>query len=189
MGLIISRVLWRRRGLYQPSDPSGDISSGFGAGLVVAPVEEFFLQGGEERFGRGVVQGAAGLSHGLGDAEAVADLAEGPGAVLRAAVGVENHPGDVAAADRRRHADRIAGELGGGSGVAEREPHEAPAVEVHHRREVHGALIGEDLFEIPAPLLVRRAGSGSRVRSDPPASPRPPPGASTPCVCAVWGAL
>ena len=79
-----------------------------------------------------------------------------PGAVLRAAVGVENHPGDVAAADRRRHGDRIAGELGGGMGVAERESHEAPAVEVHDCRQVDGALGGGDLFEVPDPLLIRR---------------------------------
>ena len=76
--------------------------------------------------------------------------------VLGAAVGVEDHAGDVAAADRCRHGDGVGGEGGGTMVVAESEPDEAPTVEVHHRGEVHGAFVGGDLFEVSAPFLVGR---------------------------------
>ena len=69
-------------GVVPAVDPGGDVAAGLLAGAVAAPVEEFFLQGGEERLGGGVVQGAAGASHGLDDAEALTGFREGVRAIL-----------------------------------------------------------------------------------------------------------
>ena len=65
-----------------------------------------------------------------GDPEPPAGRGEGVGGVLGALVGVEDHPGDSAAAGRGGHVDRRGGELGVGVGVGLRETEHAPAEQI-----------------------------------------------------------
>jgi putative transposase len=58
-----------------------------------------------------VVQGRAGSAHRLADAHPLARLAEDPGGVLAAAVGVHDYAGDLAAPHCHRHRQRSVGQL------------------------------------------------------------------------------
>ena len=77
------------------------------------------------------------------------------GVVLRASVGVENHSLDGSASGGDGHVHRGFGQLGGGIGVAKSKPQHPPGEQVLDRPQVHGTLLGVDLFEIAAPLLIR----------------------------------
>jgi hypothetical protein len=67
---------------------------------------------------------------------------------------MEDHSGHVAAAHGDGHVDRRGGELGVRVGVGEGEAEHAPAEQILTGRQEHRALVGVDLFEVAAPLLV-----------------------------------
>lgn len=55
-------------------DPVADRQTGFGPGSEPSPIDEFFLQSGEERFGGGVVPTHSGTTHRLQDAVTFAEF-------------------------------------------------------------------------------------------------------------------
>ena len=71
-------------------DPVTDSKAGFGAGAEHPPVDEFFLEGGQERFGRCVVPAHPGAAHRLESAVSSAKVGELAGGVLGAPVGVSS---------------------------------------------------------------------------------------------------
>ena len=74
-------------------DPVTDRQTGLSPGFERSPVDEFFLQCGQEGFGGSVVPADSGAAHRLGHSVAVAQLGELGRRVLGAPVGVEHHPG------------------------------------------------------------------------------------------------
>ena len=116
------------------------------------------LEGREERLGGGVVERAADASHRLGDLELGAGRRERVGAILRALVGVEDHPGHGAAAHRGGHVERVCGQLRGGVAVGLREAQHPPGEQVLDGGEEHRPLAGVDLLEVADPLLVDAVG-------------------------------
>ncbi|MCY3662493.1 MAG: hypothetical protein OXH28_06665 [bacterium] len=83
-------------GVVTAVDPDGEVAACVGPILVLSPMAEFVLQGGEERLDGGVVQGTVGASHGPGAAHALAGLRERRSAVLPAAVGAKDRNGEIA---------------------------------------------------------------------------------------------
>ena len=78
-------------------DPPSDRQAGLVLCAVAGSVDEFLLEGAEERFGCGVVPAHPGSADGLADAMSPAQAGGGRGCVLGAPIGVEHHTLDVAA--------------------------------------------------------------------------------------------
>ena len=68
---------------------------------------------------------------------------------------MKDHTPNVSTPDGDGHVHRGLGQFGGGIGVAESEPEDPPGEQVLDRSQVDGTLLGVDLFEIAAPLLIR----------------------------------
>ena len=81
-------------------------------------------------------------SHRLHDFQALAGADERLGGVLRAAVGVEDHPSRVSSAGGHCHVDSGLGEFGSGIGVAEGGARHSPGEQVLDGGEVDGAFLG-----------------------------------------------
>jgi len=69
-------------GVVEPFEVVEDRGTGLVSGSEGGPVEEFGLEGGEERFGYGVVMGVASPSHRHRDAGGSASSPEGCGCAL-----------------------------------------------------------------------------------------------------------
>ena len=89
---------------------------------------------------------------------AVQALGEQVAGVLAALVGVEDHAGDVAAADRGGHAQRRLGQRRVVV-LAQREAGQTPRREVLDGGQVELAFVGGDLGQVPTPALVDRLGA------------------------------
>ena len=89
-------------GVVPVGDPGGDVAACLAAGGPGVLVDEFVLEGGEERLGGGVVECASHASGGLGDAEALAGGREISRCVLAGLNRSSQHRVVVASVDVRR---------------------------------------------------------------------------------------
>jgi hypothetical protein len=87
---------------YQEAEKWGSFLRAARATLVAG--QQLVLEGRVEALRRGVVQGRADPAHRLGNPQGAAGPGEQVTDVLAALVGMEDHPGHVAAAYRRGHA-------------------------------------------------------------------------------------
>jgi hypothetical protein len=95
--------------------------------------------------------------------------------VLAAAVGVQDHPGHLAAAHRHRHRQRPVSELRIVM-LGQGEPHHPPGAHIQHRGQVQRALTGGDLCSIALPFLGDGLGGEvpfHHIRGTPAAPPGP----------------
>jgi hypothetical protein len=86
-----------------------------------------------------------------GECPAGGRLTEGLCGVLAALVGVQDHPGDLAAAHRHRHREGAGGQLGVVV-LGQGEPDHPPGEDVQHRGQMQPALPGFDLGSVTEPL-------------------------------------
>ena len=98
-------------------------------------------------------QRRADPAHRLDHPEVAAGGGERARGVFAALVGVEDDPGDAAAADGGGHPQRGHRELGVVP-VAHREAEQPAGEQVLHRGQIQLALAGRDLGQIPAPLEI-----------------------------------
>src|SRR4051794_27648036 len=164
-------------------DPGGHRPAALGFGGEVLEAPELELQGGVPGLDDGIVQRRADPAHRLSDPDPGAGGAEGPGGVLAALVGVQDHagPGLPPAADSDRHRQRGVGQLAVVV-LAEGEADDPPRAHVQNAVQDELALVGVDLGG--RRIIKKKNLLGGEVAADqvrrPPPAPAPAGGLLAP---------
>ncbi len=131
-------------------DPVADGEAGLSSGCEYSPVNEFFLQRGQDRVGGGVVPAHSGAAHRLGYSVTVAQVGELVRGVLGAPIGVEHDPDDVTAAGPDRFAEGVT-DQGGTHMGRHRHPQDAPRREVFDEGEIEEPFPRVDVGDVATP--------------------------------------
>src|SRR5262249_8759077 len=151
-------------GAVVPADVLDDRVPCGGLGRPGLQVEQLAFDGGEERFGQGVVPALAGAAVGQHGVGLAGGGGGGGGGVLAGPVGVKDHA-RARVAGRDRVGQRIGDQLGAqviSDGVAD----DPAGGDVDHGGQVQPPLPGADVGDVPAPARVDRGGIGGEVAAD-----------------------